>query len=240
MNGYAPAEVEEYIELLLEKYTDLYREANEIEKQLNEARSQFNSVKSDEDSIKLVLINAQKASAKIMKEANEKADAIVFSTKNKCDKILSEFKEQVSKQRYILKELNSKVANFRNDILCLYKEHIESVNGIAPLVDDLTYFMKDESLFIDEVVSSIKTDLADEYISEIYKPEKNEVGVELGQDIDEEIDDIVSILSGNSDEEPKATEETDGISIDDITEMAEITDISDMTVEYDPVDGKEE
>ena len=79
VRGYNPAEVDEYIELLIEKYTELYRENNELERKLKSVGSKLDQMRDEEESIRSTLLNAQKMAEKIVTDANTRADAITAS-----------------------------------------------------------------------------------------------------------------------------------------------------------------
>lgn len=69
MRGYNPVEVDEYIEFVIEKYTEIYRENDELERKLKTAVAQLDEIKGDEDSIRSALIDAKRAAANIRSEA---------------------------------------------------------------------------------------------------------------------------------------------------------------------------
>jgi len=89
VRGYNPVEVDEHIKFIIEKYTELYRENDELERKLKTANARLEQFKSDEESIRSALINAQRASAKITTEANERAEIIIRSAKTSCDRIIA-------------------------------------------------------------------------------------------------------------------------------------------------------
>ena len=51
MRGYSSAEVDEYINFLMEQYTDLYRENNDLECKLRNTAAKLDALKKDEESI---------------------------------------------------------------------------------------------------------------------------------------------------------------------------------------------
>ena len=88
MRGYNPAEVDEHISFIIEKYTELYRENDELERKLKTAYARLDEIKNEEESIRSAMVNAQRASAKIMTEANDRADIIINTARKSCDRIL--------------------------------------------------------------------------------------------------------------------------------------------------------
>ena len=49
--GYNPQEVDEYLEFLLEKYTELYRENNDLERKLRIVVTNLDEIKDEAESI---------------------------------------------------------------------------------------------------------------------------------------------------------------------------------------------
>ena len=75
VRGYNPNEVDDYIDFLIEKYTELYRENDELERKLKIVVTNLDEIRDEEESIRATLVKAQQLGEKIVREANEKADA---------------------------------------------------------------------------------------------------------------------------------------------------------------------
>ena len=85
MRGYNPTEVDEHFDFLLTTYTDLYKENDELKRRIVKLEEQLAQYTKDSEAIRTALLNAQKVSAKIIDEANGKAELIVKSVKESCD-----------------------------------------------------------------------------------------------------------------------------------------------------------
>lgn len=160
LRGYSTVEVDEHINFIIEKYTDLYRDNDELEKQLRLAKAQIDGLKGEEESIRTTLINAQKASTRIINEANERADVIMRSAKTNCDRIIAELKANVKKENERLEAVRSEVAMFKAALFEIYRTHIELVEKIAPDADISEFEQIDADKSAREVVSRIKKDLS--------------------------------------------------------------------------------
>ena len=79
MRGYNPTEVDEHFDFLLTTYTDLYKENDELKRRIVKLEEQLAQYTKDSEAIRTALLNAQKVSAKIIDEANGKAELIVKS-----------------------------------------------------------------------------------------------------------------------------------------------------------------
>lgn len=134
LRGYSTVEVDEHIDFMIEKYTELYRENDELEKKLRLTEAQLDAMKGEEESIRSALVNAQKASTRIINEANERADVIMRSAKNSCDRLIAELKANVKKENERLREAQREVAAFKAALFEGYQSHIELIEKIAPEV----------------------------------------------------------------------------------------------------------
>ncbi len=132
LRGYSTAEVDEHIEFMIEKYTELYRLNDELEKKLRITEAQLDALKAEEESIKTTLVNAQKASTRIINEANERADIIMRSAKNSCDRMIAELKASVVKENQRLREAQKETASFKAALFDAYHTHIEHIEKIVP------------------------------------------------------------------------------------------------------------
>jgi cell division initiation protein len=159
MRGYSTVEVDEHINFIIEKYTELYRENDELERRLKNAEAEIEAYKKDEESIRSAMVNAQHASAKIESEASEKAELLLRSTRGDCDKILTEFRAQIRVERDRLEKLRAVVAQYKAHMLDQYQSHIELLEQIAPdyAADQLK--LGSDEVYTQQVIDDVKTDL---------------------------------------------------------------------------------
>jgi len=136
MRGYNPVEVDEYIEFLIEKYTELYRENDELERKLKATMTRLDEIKSDEDSIRSALIDAKRAAAKIKSDAEERAEAIVRAAKTSCNTILADFNEKIEYGRETYAELQRDTIGLRNELFARYSEHIHYIDKLTDGIDE--------------------------------------------------------------------------------------------------------
>ena len=160
MRGYNPAEVDEHIAFIIEKYTELYRENDELERKLKSAYAKLDEIKSEEESIRSAMINAQRASSKIMNEANDRADIIINTARKSCDRILADFKDKIKEEQAILLALNTAVSEFKDKIFKSYNAHIAFIEDIE-LVDEeeIKKYALSEDSYTSAVVQNIKNDI---------------------------------------------------------------------------------
>ena len=135
MRGYSIPEVDEYISFVMEKYTDLYRENDALERKLQSAMDALDSMRAEEESIRTALINAQKAGKQIVADASDRADKIMRSTKSDCMRVLAEFRDKAAAERKTLFELKASIAALKEEMFEKYRQHIEFLEQLTPGVD---------------------------------------------------------------------------------------------------------
>ena len=208
VRGYNPNEVDDYIDFLIEKYTELYRENDELERKLKIVVTNLDEIRDEEESIRATLVKAQQLGEKIVREANEKADAITDSIKTRCEAIITDFRKQYSAERKDVWQLRNTVLDFKKNVYELYRDHIEELQSIS--VNELEQLVIPEDT---EVVGRILSDVK----------EAVQTQVDVGEDIKREQDLNVT--------EP-VTQETDFIMDEEKTKAAD----ADTTEEDDGLD----
>ena len=207
VRGYNPNEVDDYIDFLIEKYTELYRENDELERKLKIVVTNLDEIRDEEESIRATLVKAQQLGEKIVREANEKADAITDSIKTRCEAIITDFRKQYSAERKEVWQLRNTVLDFKKNVYELYRDHIEELQSIS--VNELEQLVIPEDT---EVVGRILSDVKEAVQTQVDAGEdiKREQDLNVTEPVTQETDFIMDK------EETKAadadtTEEDDGL-----------------------------
>ncbi len=146
VRGYNIAEVDEYMDFVLGKYTELFRKNFELEQQLRAALEVKNELEGEKDSVRGALVNAQKVAARIIEKANERAEGIIDSAKVGCNTILDDFNVQIDAERETLLSLRKQVAELKKELFEKYKEHIELVEKLTAVTDSIKIKTSEEYL----------------------------------------------------------------------------------------------
>ncbi len=161
IRGYNPDEVDKYIELLCEKYDEIFRENRELDykvKTLTEQLAENNGTKE----IKQTLNLAQQAADKLVRDAEKKSDAIYASAQKNTEKVLSEFRETIAKEAKVYADLKMCVKELKESIYRTYRENLEKVEKISPKADHAYVLKKnDTAAYIEKVVTAIQGDMAE-------------------------------------------------------------------------------
>ncbi|MBR6594678.1 MAG: DivIVA domain-containing protein [Clostridia bacterium] len=180
VRGYSPTEVDDHIEFLIEKYTELYRENTELTRKLRIAVTKLDEIKDEEESIRSTLVNAQKMGEKIIKDANAQADLITGSIKERCDAIIADFKRRMVSEKEDLWAIRTAVLDFKTEVFELYRKHIEELHSInVNKIEDIV--LPNENAIVEgifgEVAEAVKNNTAAERAEaekEDLNPEKEE------------------------------------------------------------------
>ncbi len=169
MRGYSIAEVDEHIDFIIAQYTELYRQNANLENKIAAMTAQNSELYGKEESINGALVDAQKAAARTINEANEQAQTIMLATKTNCDKVLAQFKAEIEEERIRLNTLRATVREFKASMFETYRTHIEFLEQISPgeVEDDAVDYTR-------TVLTMIKDDVANAATESVEAPEEVE------------------------------------------------------------------
>lgn len=158
IRGYDPQEVDAQIEYLMQKYTELYRETNDLEKRYEDLYEKYKEASSDRDTVKTALIDAKKAANQIIGDANEKAELIVRASKLNCDNIINDFRRIISGERQKLLEVQSELQRYKEKLLSECREHMDRIEELTEIADSALYYSTDDEL-TGRAIEEVKTDV---------------------------------------------------------------------------------
>ena len=168
IKGYNPAEVDEYIEFLIGKYTEVYRENNELERKLHVVVTNLDEIKDEEESIRSTLLSAQKMADKIVKDAGDRADVITGAIKERCDAVIAEFKEQLKAEKEEMWELRTRIVDFKKELFDLYRGHIESIKSVSVNeIDEIV--LPNEDVLVARIYTDVKQGIQENADSDMGK-----------------------------------------------------------------------
>jgi len=196
VRGYNPAEVDDHIEFLIEKYTELYRENAELNRKLRVVVTKLDEIKDEEESIRSTLVGAQKMGEKIIKDANAKADLITGSIKERCDAVIADFKRRMVKEKEDMWLIRTSILDFKQEVFDLYRKHVEELQAInVNKLEDIV--LPNEGAIVETILSdvaeAVKNDnaatLADEEDANLNPTTAEEEPVAEEQSVTEETED---------------------------------------------------
>lgn len=78
------------------------------------------------------MINAQKASKKIINDARAQANEIRKQAQADCQAILESFEDKFAREDKVLSQIKAGIRDFKADIFEKYRRHIEWIEEILP------------------------------------------------------------------------------------------------------------
>jgi cell division initiation protein len=189
LKGYNVAEVDDYINFLIDKYTEVYRENIELERKLRIVVTNLDEIRDEEESIRNTLVSAQKMGEKIIRDANERADIITESIKKRCDSVIEDFKIQIAKEKEELWTVRATVLDFKKKLFEAYRTQIEEVRNIS--VNELEELvLPSDSELVGKIFGEVKATIEEEIRSERVRREQEEIirRAEEEQQAEQELD----------------------------------------------------
>lgn len=130
VRGYNISEVDEYIEFLIDKYTEAYKKAIDLENELHRTNVKYSELHNDEDSIRAVIIKAQKLGESIVQQAKSEACKIIDGVKAECQAKINEAEGKIDESRHEIEKIRSVAEAYRSGLYNQYIEHIKMLQAM--------------------------------------------------------------------------------------------------------------
>ena len=127
VRGYTPGEVDDYIDFLIDTYTQLYKEKAETERKLHLISAKYEELANDEESIRSAVLKAQKLSEAMVTNARKKADDIVFTVEDRCRMILEDNNKKLEEEKRNLANMREMALEFRDRLYSQYLTHVKLI-----------------------------------------------------------------------------------------------------------------
>ena len=134
--GYKPEEVDDFLREIALQITQMQKDKEEVEKKIEVLVESVREYKKDEDALKDALIGAQKQGRAVIQEAHENADKIIADAHVKADEIIGNTRVQLEKEKHCLAKMQQEVSDFKQNLLTMYKAHLEQITAIPDFEDD--------------------------------------------------------------------------------------------------------
>ena len=130
VRGYNPAEVDQYFDFLIEKYTEAYKAASEFEQKYNEVKAKYAELASEEESIRSAILKAQKLGEVIVTNAKNEAAEKEAELVALCDEIIAEAKAKVDAEKANIAILRNYAVEFQHKLFAEYVKHLETIRSL--------------------------------------------------------------------------------------------------------------
>jgi len=129
-SGYKPEDVEAFIDEVQESYDQLLKENAELQKKVDVLAGKLEEYQHEEDAIRSALMNAQKLGDASLRDAKHKSEIILKDATIKAEKIVANAQTEIKREKEIVDRMQKDVADFKTNLLKLYKEHLMLINNI--------------------------------------------------------------------------------------------------------------
>ena len=134
--GYDREEVDRFLAEVAEEMLKLQTGYEALSLRLAKTEAELAEKVTNEDAIRRALVESQTAAAQVIENARQKGEELEALTREKCGKVIEEFRENIRIERERLHTLRAQTANFKARIYELYQGQIEMVEGITKQLDE--------------------------------------------------------------------------------------------------------
>ncbi len=128
--GYNAEEVDDYLRDIAIELARLENEKHECDKKIEVLADKVRDYMKDEDVLKEAVLDARKQGKVVIEEAQRNAEEIIAEANRKADQIVGQSKILADSERSNLAKIQREVADFKENLLTLYKAHIASITSM--------------------------------------------------------------------------------------------------------------
>lgn len=128
--GYRSDEVDDYLQELSAAFDKLQNEKIQMERKLEVLAEKIEEYRADEDSMRAAILDARKLGSSIVKDAQRQADEIIADANAQSAKVIDSIQMRAEREKMNLSHLQKEVATFKNQLLALYKNHLELISSL--------------------------------------------------------------------------------------------------------------
>ena len=165
MRGYRVEDVDAFLQQVAQEMERLSSELSKKEKKLYILAEKVEEYRKDEDNLKTALLNAQRMGENVIREAKQKADALIREAGIRADTLTRVANEQVEEQQAEMARIRAEVADFKNQVLGMYKAHIELLSDLPDMEEEV-----EESSSEEVVEVSAEHENAEESVEPVEEP----------------------------------------------------------------------
>ena len=138
MRGYAPQEVDLFLELVAERMEELVKELLTLRERTTQLQAQADTQTGRERAVQEALVTAQSLRDEIQDQARREAELFKREAEAHAERVLADTERRVEERRAVLDELERKRARFLKSLRSLLERELDLVvveEGRPPLVD---------------------------------------------------------------------------------------------------------
>lgn len=128
--GYRQDEVDDYVQDVSTTIKDLVAENKDLEEKLETLAGRLEEYREDEESLRSAILGAQKLGDKIIRDSQSKAEVIMRDATTKADRLVETAQRRVEREQLGLAQLQKEVADFKNRLMTMYKQHLNLISAL--------------------------------------------------------------------------------------------------------------
>lgn len=130
LGGYKIDDVDGFITEIARSCDELEEQNKVLTKKLEVLAEKLEEYRSDEESLRAALLGAQKLGDSVIRESKNKAEIIMRDATIKADRLVNSARDQVEKEKMVYIKMQRDVAQFKNKLLAIYKQHLELISSL--------------------------------------------------------------------------------------------------------------
>ena len=111
-------------------FDKLQNEKIQMERKLEVLAEKIEEYRADEDNMRAAILDARKLGSSIVKDAQRQADEIIADANAQSAKVIDSIQTRAEREKMNLSHLQKEVATFKNQLLALYKNHLELISSL--------------------------------------------------------------------------------------------------------------
>lgn len=135
MRGYSTEEVDKFVSEVVATLEQNKKEKIELIKKLDILAKRIEKYRKDEESVRGALINAEKVKGSAVKEAESRVSGLLENAKAEAKRIIYDANVSVEDQKRSYLKLQADAVVLREQLLSLYKQHINSLEDLPTIAD---------------------------------------------------------------------------------------------------------
>ena len=157
--GYRADEVDDFIDECVDTMEHLMQENIAVNQKMKALADKLAEYRNDEDSIRSALLNAQRTGDTIIREAEEKAKAMLENAQQGADAARREILVDVEKEKNELARVKREVSEFKEKLLGLYKEHLSLIKVLPEEEETAAQPAPTEELSVEQSTTEDDSDM---------------------------------------------------------------------------------
>lgn len=132
--GYRVDDVDQFVEEVTQLVEQLEAEKQELEDKLEVLALKLEEYKNEEENLRAAVLGAQKLGDSIIRDSKNKAEVLLRDATTRAERMVESTQQKMERERVALTRIQKEVADFKNRLLIMYKNHLELIAAMPETV----------------------------------------------------------------------------------------------------------